>query len=120
MLLKFKNLKLSYFSLDEVDGTGTYELSNGNCTVNLVSTNLGYKFDSKYELTLQSDLPDDETNFNVVGCVVVTDSKAYLSLKSFKNDIDRAEINFMSVTAVEEVRKCMEVNLPVYFEIKSV
>ena len=116
MLLKFKNLKLSCFTFDEANSTGIYELSNGNCIVNLVSKNLDINFNSNYEVTLS----DDMGKFNVIGCTVVTDYEVCLSLKDSTNDVERVEINIMSVTAVEELRKCIRVNSPIYFGIKSV
>lgn len=116
MLLKFKNLKLNYFTFDETDSTGIYEFSNGNCIVNLVSKNLDFNFAQNYEVTLS----DDMGKFNVIVCTVVSDSNACISLKDSTNDVERVEMNITSVTAVEEIRKCMQVNLPVYFDIKSI
>lgn len=116
MLLKFKNLKLNCFTFDETDSTGIYEFSNGNCIVNLVSKNLDFNFASNYEVTLS----DDMGKFNVIGCMVDTYSKVCLSLKDSKDSVERVEINITSVTAVEEIRKCIKVNSPIYFGIKSV
>lgn len=116
MLLKFKNLKLNCFTFDETDSTGIYEFSNGNCIVNLVSKNLDFNFASNYEVTLS----DDMGKFNVVGCMVDTDYKVYVSLKDSTNDVERVEMNITSVTAVEELRKFVKVNSQVYFGIKSV
>lgn len=120
MLLKFENLKLNCFTFDEDDNTGIYEFSNGNCTINLVTSNLSYNFASSYEATLKtSDSSDDKDKFSVIVCMI-EGSRAYLSLRGYRSSFDRAELNISTASEIEELCKSVEINLPVYLEIKSV